>query len=173
MEPDDGTLAVELNSADNGNNFSTIELLGTAGLTTYGKVNRDGIGAIISFTPQQGKKIMRPVLGDASYASQSSLKQTLGLGDASKGTVEILWPGGVRNRFYNLKKSENIILPEIPCSFDENWQQYPHYIACVNSSLSQMLQSGIIEQQLKHRLSSSALRAFFEHKINAFQKKIK
>ena len=164
MEPENGTLKTEINTADNGNNSATVELLGTIGLTSKGNVNRDGIGAIISFTPDKGKKTMRPVLGGASYASQSSLKQVLGLGDASKGTVEILWPGGIRNRFYNLKKSEHLVLPEIPCSFDADWKRAKYYKRCVNRSLRQLQRSGIIDGQFKRRLRSSAMRAFYHHR---------
>ncbi len=47
----DGTLAVELNSSDNGNRSVAIRTLGTIGLTTGGQVNRDGIGAVVSFIP--------------------------------------------------------------------------------------------------------------------------
>ena len=160
MEPVDGTLSVEISSADNGNHWASVELMGTVGITSGGKVNRDGIGAVVSFTPKGGKSVMRPVLGGASYASQDSLVVNLGLGKAHKGTVEILWPGGVRNRFYGLRASERLVLPEIPCSYDGAWRSKHAYKRCVKKALKELSRAGIIKKRLKRRLMKSAMRAF-------------
>ena len=58
----DGTLAVEINSADNGNGWVGVKAVGTVGITSDGTVNRDGIGAVVTFTPVGGKSVMRPVV---------------------------------------------------------------------------------------------------------------
>ena len=160
MDPVDGGLSVEISSADNGNHWASVELMGTVGITSGGKVNRDGIGAVVSFTPKGGKSVMRPVLGGASYASQDSLVVNLGLGKAHKGTVEILWPGGVRNRFYGLRASERLVLPEIPCSYDGAWRSKHAYKRCVKKALKELSRAGIIKKRLKRRLMKSAMRAF-------------
>ena len=90
IEFEDGTLSVELNSGDNGNYSVAIETLGTVGLTDGGRVNRDGIGSVVFFTPESSSTVIQPILGGSSYASQDSLIATLGLGEAESGTVEIL-----------------------------------------------------------------------------------
>jgi enediyne biosynthesis protein E4 len=71
----------------------------------------------VRFTPDQHRPVMRPVLGASSYASQDSLAITFGLGSA----VDVLWPGGVRNRLYDVRPSDRIVLPEIPCDFAGHW----------------------------------------------------
>jgi enediyne biosynthesis protein E4 len=104
----DGTLSVEINSGDNGNKWVEVNVLGTIGLTSKGRVNRDGIGAVVTFTPKDGQTVMQPILGGSSYASQDSLAANFGLGSADRGTVEVLWTGGVRNRLYDVQHAEQI-----------------------------------------------------------------
>src|SRR5262249_53210625 len=65
-----GNLAVEIASGGNGNGWIDVETLGTKGLTAGGAVNRDGIGAVVSSTPQGGRRATRPVLAGSSHASQ-------------------------------------------------------------------------------------------------------
>lgn len=161
-----GTVSLEINSG-NANKWAAFDLVGTAGLvdnqTSTGKVNRDGIGAIVTFTPQGGQPTMHPVLGGSSYASQNSLTVNAGLGSAAKGTVDVLWPGGVKNRLYDVKASERLVLPEIPCSYDA--QVSPGaYTACVVSALADLAHphSGVLTPQQAARLLVSALRAYHE-----------
>ncbi|HYO13131.1 MAG TPA: CRTAC1 family protein [Thermoanaerobaculia bacterium] len=172
----DGTLAVEINSADNGNGSAQITLLGTRGLVanqhSTGRVNRDGIGGVIRFTPDGGKTSIRPVLGGASYASQDSLTATMGLGTAAKGSVEVLWPGGVRNRLYDVAAGESVTIPEIPCDFatfqsglPANANAAAHrslYGKCVKESLKDLVKKNVVTQTYANRLEASALRAYDE-----------
>ncbi|HHH44592.1 MAG TPA: CRTAC1 family protein, partial [Gammaproteobacteria bacterium] len=162
MEPADGSLSVEINSADNGNHWASVRLMGTVGLTSRGRANRDAIGAVVRFTPKGGDTVMRPVLGGASYASQDSLVVNLGLGDAHRGTVDVLWPGGVRNRFYGLRASEQLVLPEIPCSYDADWSSRHRYRHCVARALKELRHAGKLPRGLAKRLMKSAMRAFHE-----------
>src|SRR5262249_60683079 len=97
-EATDGTLSVEINSGGNGNGWVAVKLRGSVGTVTGGRAPRDGIGAVTFFTPASGKTVMRPVMGGGSYGSQDSLEGTFGLGAATEGTLEVLWPGGTRNR---------------------------------------------------------------------------
>jgi hypothetical protein len=170
----DGTLSVEINSGDNGNSSAQITLVGTKGLiasqSASGKVNRDGIGAVVRFTPAGGKTSIRPVLGGSSYASQDSLVMTFGLGTAAKGTLEVLWPGGVVNRLYNVAADEEITVPEIPCSivnFDGGLPvnasptaRRNKYEKCVKESLKDLVRQHVIDQSFANRLESSALQAY-------------
>ena len=156
----DGRLSVEISSASNGNGWVEVLTVGTVGLTAQGRVNRDGIGAVVRFTPDQHRPVMRPVLGGSSYASQDSLAITFGLGSAQSGTVEVLWPGGVRNRLHDVRPSERIVLPEIPCDFAGHWSGLSPYRACVETALRELVARGVLNQSLRARFLSSALRAF-------------
>jgi hypothetical protein len=170
----DGSLAVEMNSGGNGNGSAKTTTLGTIGLVanqhSTGRVNRDGIGAVVRFTPDGGKTSIRPVLGGASYASQDSLTLTWGLGTAAKGTAEVLWPGGVRNRLYDVAAGEDLVLPEIPCGFDTFHSGLPadaapaahreKYGKCVKESLKDLVKGGVVTRAYADRLEASALQAY-------------
>ena len=161
-----GSLAVEMNSADNGNHWVEVTAKGTIGITPKGRVNRDAIGAIIKFTPEDGKTVMQPVLGGSSHLSQDSLAHNFGLADEDEGMVEVLWPGGVRNRLYDVHKSERIVFPEIPCSYMDNWGNRRDYAECVNKSLKKIVKSGLLERKDARRFLKSAMKAFahYRHK---------
>ena len=162
-EFDRGTLAIELNSADNRNHWVSVRLRGAMGITKGGVVNRDGIGAVVSFTPRKSMNTaMQPILGGSSYASQHTLAANFGLGSAKKGQVDVLWPGGVRNRLYNLKRSEQILFPEIPCSYDAEWDSFAEYIDCVDDALDELIETGVITDKQARRFNTSAKKAFFD-----------
>jgi len=159
---DNGSLSVETSSADNGNAWIKVKTLGTVGLLEKGKVNRDGIGAVIFFTPEKGKLRVQPVLGGASHASQDELEQNFGMARFNTATIEILWPGGTRNRLYDVKKSERILFPEIPCGFNLSWSTQKDYEACVADSINKLVESGRLKKNVAERFHKSALRAFKE-----------
>ena len=160
---EEGFLGVQLSSADNGNRWIKVSLRGTTGVTSGGVVNRDGIGAIVMATPRgSSKQSMSPVLGGSSYASQHSLVQSFGLGSAGRGTVEVLWPGGVRNRLYDVGNGEHVQLPEIPCSFAASWSSRAAYRACVDGALDDLTAAGIVTFSFATRLRKSALKAYDE-----------
>ena len=160
IEFDPGSLSVILNSGDNGNKWARVRTLGTVDITTLGSSNRDGIGATVSFTALGGDTVTMPVLGGGSYSSQHSLELLFGLGSANKGMVEVLWPGGVRNRLYNVHKFESLVLPEIPCSFDADWPSFNAYKTCVKTSLNELESAGVIDNATRARLFVSAILAF-------------
>ncbi len=155
----DGTLSVEINSADNHNQWAQVELVGGAGLTRHGKANRDGIGAVVAFKPKGGQAVMAPVLGGSSYASQDSLIASFGMGHAQRGVVEVLWPGGVRNRLYGVRAGERVTFPEIPCSYDANTSSLS-YLLCLASSLTELHDAGVVDRREQIRFLVSAVRAF-------------
>jgi hypothetical protein len=158
----DGTLSVEINSGGNGNGWTAVKLRGSVGTIEGGRAPRDGIGAVVFFTPQGGKTVMRPVLGGGSYASQDSLEGTFGLGTAAEGMVEVLWPGGARNRLYNVHSTERITLPEIPCSYTAAWPSAEAYRACLDRALGGLTRDGVLNEGGASRLLESALRAYAE-----------
>jgi len=162
FEYPNGSLSVEINSADNGNHWAEVKLKGTVGITSKGKVNRDGIGAVIKFTPEHGKTVMQPVLGGSSHLSQDSLAQNFGLGSDDEGLVEVFWPGGVRNRLYDVHKSERVVFPEIPCSYDDDWGEKSEYAECVVLALQEIRKNGLLTHEQSKRFYKSAMEAFSE-----------
>jgi enediyne biosynthesis protein E4 len=162
IQATDGTLSVEINSGGNGNGWATVKLRGSVGTIEGGGAPRDGIGGVVFFTPQGGKTVMRPVMGGGSYASQGSLEGTFGLGAATEGMVEVLWPGGTHNRLYNVRNTERITFPEIPCSYTAAWQSAEAYPACVDHALGGLTRNGVLDQAGASRLLDSALRAYAE-----------
>lgn len=158
---DNGTLAIELNQGGNGRKGVDVDVLGSIGLTDHGKVNRDGIGAIVSFTPDGGRKATQPVLGGSSLASEDSLTAHFGIGDTASGTVEVVWPGRVKNRLYGVAAGEKVRFPEIPCSFDSGLARGA-YRACVNNAVRDLHRAGEIDRAQRDRFLASALRAYDE-----------
>lgn len=154
-----GTLAVELNNGESGNRSVKIKALGSKGFTSLATNNRDGIGAVMTFTPKQGDTAMKPVLGGSSHASQDSLELIFGLGNARKGTLDVMWPGGVRNRLYNVKRGDEIVMPEIPCSYDDASLSQKQYKRCVKKALRDLVDCDAITQKESNSLFSSAMRA--------------
>ncbi len=157
---DRGTLGVELSNAASSNHWMKVKLRGSVGTTPKGKVNRDGIGAVVFFTPAGGQQVMAPVLGGSSHASQHDLTQGFGLGAASSGTLDVQWPGGVHNRLYNVAHAERVTMPEIPCSFDATWSSKNAYKKCVNDALTDLRNAGVISNAQKTRLNDSAITAY-------------
>ncbi len=158
----DGDLSLDMNSANNGNGWAKVDLLGSGGILAGGTVNRDGIGATVSFTPDGGNTQSLPVLGGSSYASQNSLEVGFGMGAATEGTVDVLWPGGVRNRLYGVASGETILFPHIPCSYDGNWKNFGQYNSCVMQALNTYKNAGLITVAQRNRFRDSARQAYNE-----------
>jgi enediyne biosynthesis protein E4 len=159
VEVDNGYLGIEMNSG-NGNGWAKVEVLGAKGLTPLGMNNRSGIGAIVKFRPENKPQVMAPVLGGSSFTSQHSLVQGFGMGDAAKGVVTVQWPGGVKNRLYDVLPGETVLMPEIPCDFAGNWVNKKQYKKCVNDALKDLKNAGVITNAEVARLRESALDAF-------------
>jgi enediyne biosynthesis protein E4 len=159
---EEGFLGVQVNSADNGNRWIKVSVRGSTGSTSGGVVNRDGIGAVVKATPAgSSKQSMAPVLGGSSYASQHSMVQSFGLGGAATGTVEVFWPGGVKNRLYDVAASEHVLMPEVPCDFAGSSSRKA-FRTCVDRALHDLVAGDIITRDHSTRLRQSALRAYDE-----------
>ncbi|MEM6456887.1 MAG: CRTAC1 family protein [Acidobacteriota bacterium] len=157
---DDGSLAVELNAGTAAGTVQ-IALVGGAALVSGGQAPRDGIGAVVAVTPRgSATPAMMPIAGGSSYASQHSLTATFGLGDARRGAVDVLWPGGTRNRLYGARAGERIVFPEIPCSYDDDSLSRRQYVRCVDRALRQLRRADVIDRRDRARLRASALRAY-------------
>jgi enediyne biosynthesis protein E4 len=156
-----GDLALEVNSGGNGNSSVRFKTLGSAGLTPGGRSNRDGIGAVLTFTPDGSETTILPLVGGGSHASQDSRILHFGLGTAPKGTVEVLWPGGVRNVLFDVAAGEQVTLPEIPCNFDAaSWKNFGQFNSCVVKATNDLRKAGQINDLQRDRIRASATRAF-------------
>lgn len=155
-----GIMTVEINNGGNGNGWVNVDVLGAKGLATAGKVNRSGIGATVRFTPAGGNTATQPILGGSSHSSQDSLTAHFGLGKARRGMIEVVWPGNVRNRLYNVRSGEQITFPEIPCNFASTTTSRKAYDVCVKRSLNQLVRAGAINSAARDRFYASALTAF-------------
>lgn len=155
-----GNLAVEINSGQ-GNGAVSFRTVGGVDIVHRARSNRSGIGATVRFTPKGLPTAMMPVVAGSSFTSQHALDTHFGMGDSRKGTVEVLWPSGVRNRVYKVRPGEHIILPEIPCSFDDH-QRFWRYARCVGKSLRKYRHEKIINRTEAKRLRRSAIRAWYE-----------
>ncbi|MGH3373864.1 MAG: CRTAC1 family protein [Actinoallomurus sp.] len=158
----DGTLAVEMNKGGNRNNSAEVRTLGSVGLVPGARVNRDGVGAVVSFTPAGLPAAINPVVAGSSFASQNSLAQTFGMGKSTTGTVAVLWPGGVRNKLFDVQAGQRITFPEIPCSYTDASMSQQAYTSCVKGALHDLVHKGKVTASMATQFTSSALRAFTE-----------
>ncbi|MCB1035139.1 MAG: CRTAC1 family protein [Acidobacteria bacterium] len=138
-----GNLVLDLNSADNGNGWVKVRTRGSFDTLRDGAVNRDGIGAVVRVTPDGAPTAIRPVLGGSSYGSQDSVELVFGLGDASDGLVEVLWPGGVVNRVA-ADSGEHLLFPEIPCDYNTRFDHFGSYVSCVVRNLANLKRADVI-----------------------------
>jgi len=165
MEPANGNLVVEVNSG-NDNHWVKVRMLGGAGLVPDGKVNRDGIGATIRFSPNDSAAVLHPVVAGASYASEDALTTVFGLAEQDFGVIDVLWPGGVRNRLYNARQGETIVFPEIPCGYDDPKLDSKGYRACVEGTIDALVNRREIGRPEGQRFFASAMRAFEETDVH-------
>ncbi len=93
------------NDGGDANNWITVRTRGT-------KSNRDGIGAVVRVTSASGRQ-WSMVRSGSSYASQSDLALTFGLGrDSSVAAIEVEWPSGARDRLVNVAARQAIVIEE-------------------------------------------------------------
>jgi hypothetical protein len=75
--------------------------------------NRDGIGAKVTVTLDNGKRLWSVVKTGSSYCSQSELPLTFGLGKAAKvAALEITWPNGRSETVRDISANRTITLVE-------------------------------------------------------------
>ncbi len=93
------------NNGGNANNWSKIYLIGNVS-------NKMAIGAKIRLVSGNLTQI-RQIGAQGSYCSQNSLKEVFGLGGRSKiDTLQITWPSGLGQSFYDLPVNELIKIME-------------------------------------------------------------
>jgi enediyne biosynthesis protein E4 len=76
------------------------------------KSNRSGIGARVTCTLPNGRKLVDEVRSGGSYLSQSDLRVHFGLGDAEEVSLEVRWPSGVTDRLEHVQADQVITVKE-------------------------------------------------------------
>ncbi|MFB6206007.1 MAG: CRTAC1 family protein, partial [Haloglomus sp.] len=158
----EGSLSVEINDGGTDNNWVAVRPAGGMGVVDESTVNRDGIGATIICAPEgMDRKQRFSVTAGASFGSCHSLEKTFGLGDSGSATVEVLWPGGHRNRLYDVATEERIVFPEIPYDYASDLDKSA-YESGVEAALQQYADAGEIPAEHVDRFRKSAVRAYEE-----------
>ena len=96
------------NENGNQNDMLRVKLVGT-------RSNRDGIGARVTVTTSSGTRLFRMVKTGSSYASQSELPLTFGLGTPQAGRtvgLEIVWPSGQKDSLSKIGANQLITVKE-------------------------------------------------------------
>jgi len=94
------------NDGGNQNNLLRIKTVGTTS-------NRDGIGAKITLKMPNQQKLWGVVKTGSSYASQSELPLTFGLGKADKiASIEVKWPSGRTDNLQDVAANQAITIQE-------------------------------------------------------------
>jgi hypothetical protein len=94
------------NDGGNQNNLLRIKTVGTTS-------NRDGIGAKITLKMPNQQKLWGVVKTGSSYASQSELPLTFGLGKADKiASIEVKWPSGRTDNLQDVAANQTITIQE-------------------------------------------------------------
>jgi hypothetical protein len=94
------------NDGGNANHVLRVQTIGTAS-------NRDGIGARVDVTVAGGSKLWQIVKTGSSYASQSELPLTFGLGAATGvDSVRVTWPTGRSEEVRGVKGDQSITIKE-------------------------------------------------------------
>lgn len=155
-----GDLSIEINDG-NSNEWIKVKLIGSSGLVTGGQVNRDGVGALVTFNnDRHAITQLKTVLAGSSYASQSSEQLIFGLGRVKTGFIDIKWPSGTKNRLYNVAAKESIVFPEIPCDYSDHSVEQSDYIICVKGALRELENEGVVSSEQKLRFFRSAVKAY-------------
>jgi hypothetical protein len=93
------------NDAASGRNWLRVRAVGS-------RSNRSGLGAVVRVTSPSGRQ-WQMVRSGSSYASQSELTLTFGLGqDRSVSAIEVTWPSGVSQTFSNAAVNQTITIDE-------------------------------------------------------------
>jgi hypothetical protein len=101
----DGPAYLFRNDGGNANNWIAVRTRGV-------KSNRDGIGAVVRVTSASGRQ-WSMVRSGSSYASQSDLALTFGLGkDPAATAIEVEWPSGTKDRLANVPARQSITIEE-------------------------------------------------------------
>jgi hypothetical protein len=96
------------NEAGRGNHWLSLVLTGT-------RSNRDGLGALVRTVTESGLAQTHLVTTAGSYQSASDRRLVMGLGPSrTLRSIEVLWPGGRRQRLESVAAGQELTLREPP-----------------------------------------------------------
>eukprot|EP00803_Ostreobium_quekettii_P003398 evm.model.scf_247.3 EVM.evm.TU.scf_247.3 scf_247:24502-34487(-) len=149
----DGGLLIEINDADSDNNWVKVKPRGSIGDLEDGRVNRDGTGAMLFFTPEGGKTVMVPHATGHIHGAHDKA-HIFGLGEATEGQITVLWPGNVYNTL-KVFANEVVVLAEVPCDCRTAEQDNGGYEACLLNSVDNLKRRGVIDDAMRERMFDS------------------
>jgi hypothetical protein len=92
------------NDGGNRNNWLRVRTIGS-------RSNRSGLGAVVRVTTTSGTQ-SQTVRSGSSYASQSELALTFGLGRERRASVAVQWPSGKTQSFANVASNRVVLIDE-------------------------------------------------------------
>ena len=99
---------IMLNSADNGNHWLWLNLIGTYSC-------RDAIGATIKVTTESGRSLYNHVAISVGFMGSSDKRVHFGLGSESKVSfIEVHWPRGTKQTIQDVKADQFLTIREPP-----------------------------------------------------------
>ena len=102
----DGPARLLRNDGGSANNVLRVRTVG-------GRSNRDGIGARVEVTLADGRSLWQRVKTGSSYASQSELTVTFGLGQATAvDAIRVAWPSGQTDRLGQTPANQRLTIEE-------------------------------------------------------------
>ena len=105
LTTNNGPVYLYRNDGGNANNWVAVRTRGV-------RSNRDGIGAVVRVASASGKQ-WSMVRSGSSYASQSDLVQSFGLGnDATVTSIDVEWPSGTRDHLANVPAKQIVVIEE-------------------------------------------------------------
>ncbi len=106
MTTSGGPARVLRNDASAGRQWLRVRLVGTS-------ANRDGVGARVTATLADGRRLWAEARGGGSYLSQSERVLTFGLGAERRvATLEVRWPGGRVDTARDVAAGREVVLRE-------------------------------------------------------------
>lgn len=145
------------NDGGNRANALAVKLKGT-GTNTY------AVGARLYLTTANGIRQMREVTAGNNFLSQNPYTQHFGLGSATEGDLEVVWPDGTHNMFFKIAASSYLELPYIDADFTDESLSFFTYLTKLRQSLSQYVYRGILTAEQARDYRQSALIAWVRHR---------
>ena len=106
MTTSGGPARVLRNDASAGRQWLRVRLVGTSS-------NRDGLGARVTLTLADGRKLWAEARGGGSYLSQSERPLTFGLGSERRvAALEVRWPGGRSDTARDVAAGRTVVVRE-------------------------------------------------------------
>lgn len=161
-----GDMMLQVNSAAKVQRcWVSIQPIGMLDIVPGATVNRGALGATLRVTPKGMRTVTTPVVSGDSFGSQHSPRRNFGLGKSCSGDVEIIWPGGVHNKLYDVQHKDMLTIPEIPCNIDGKWPSARAYRKCVVRAVGKMVLRKIVSVRFGFKLGASAIRARTEYAV--------